>query len=158
MFDDSYIMQKVGGYHFVLNYGRNQMNIKRLNEKTKALTLLYVEDNEALQKVNIEVFSEIFKEVIYAKNGYEGLMKYQESHIDLVITDINMPIMDGLEMIEKIQKIDAKQTVIVLSACGEQEYLKRLKKLDIATFLTKPVDTKNLFKEIDKYTKIKEMV
>ncbi len=124
------------------------MNIKILKEQTKELTLLYVEDNEQLKNVKLEMFNEIFKRVVYAKNGYEGLMKYQNECFDLVITDINMPVMDGLEMVEKIQKVEPLQTVIVLSAYAEIEYLTKLSKLNIFCFLTKPVDMKKLLQKI----------
>ena len=129
------------------------MNIKALKEKTKHLTLLYVEDNEQLKTVKLEMFKEIFNKVVHAENGYEGLMKYQEEHFDLVITDINMPVMDGLEMIEKIQKTDPLQAVIVLSAYAEIEYLTKLSKLNILSFLTKPVDMKKLLQKIYDSTK-----
>ncbi len=124
------------------------MNIKMLKEQTKALTLLYVEDNEQLKNVKLEMFNEIFKKVVYAKNGYEGLMKYQNERFDLVITDINMPVMDGLEMVEKIQKVHPSQAVIVLSAYAEIEYLTKLSKLNICCFLTKPIDMKKLLQKI----------
>jgi len=128
------------------------MNIKRLKEKTESLTLLYVEDNEQLKNIKLEMFNEIFSRVVYAKNGYEGLMKYQEEHIDLVITDINMPVMDGLEMVEKIQKIEPSQKVIVLSAYAEIEYLTKLAKLNIFSFLTKPINMKKLLQKIEEST------
>ena len=129
------------------------MNVKSLKEKTKELTLLYVEDNEQLKDVKLEMFNSLFKRVVYAKNGYEGLMRYQEEHFDLVITDINMPVMDGLEMVEKIQKIDANQMVIVLSAYAEVEYLTKLSKLNILSFLTKPVNMKKLLQKIEDSTR-----
>ena len=75
-------------------------------------------------------------------------MKYQEESFDLIITDINMPGMNGLDMIEKIQKINPSQEVIVLSAYAEIEYLSKLSKLNIACFLTKPVDIKKLVTKI----------
>ncbi len=131
------------------------MNIKILKEQTKELTLLYVEDNEQLKNVKLELFNEIFKKVVYAKNGYEGLMKYQNESFDLVITDINMPVMDGLEMVEKIQKVSPTQAVIVLSAYAEIEYLTKLSKLNIFCFLTKPVDMKKLLQKIYESTSSK---
>jgi len=125
------------------------MNIKLLKEKTKSLTLLYVEDNEQLKDVKLDLFKELFKRVVYAKNGYEGLMKYQDESFDLIITDINMPVMDGLEMVEKIQKINSLQPVIVLSAYAEAEYFTKLARLNISCFLTKPVDMKQMLRKID---------
>ncbi len=129
------------------------MRIKELKEQTKELTLLYVEDNEQLKNVKLELFNDIFKRVVYAKNGYEGLLKYQEEHFDLIITDINMPVMDGLDMVEKIQKTNPSQKVIVLSAYTELEYLSKLAKLNIACFLTKPIDMKKLVGKISISTK-----
>ncbi len=128
------------------------MNIKRVKEQTQELTLLYVEDNEQLKDVKLEIFNEIFKKVVYAKNGYEGLTKYQNESFDLVITDINMPVMDGLEMIEKIQKISPSQVVIVLSAYSEMEYVTKLSTLQISSFLTKPIEMKKLLEKIYEHT------
>lgn len=129
------------------------MNIKTLKERTKDLTLLYVEDNEQLSSVKLDMFKDIFKKVVHAENGYEGLLKYQEERFDLIITDINMPVMDGLDMVEKIQKTNANQKVIVLSAYTEFEYLSKLAKLDILCFLTKPVNTKKMLEKIYESTK-----
>jgi len=124
------------------------MNIKELKEKTKSVTLLYVEDNEQLKNIKLEMFNDIFQKVVYAKDGYEGLIKYQEESFDLIITDINMPGMNGLDMIEKIQKINPSQEVIILSAYAEIEYLSKLSKLNISCFLTKPVDIKKMVTKI----------
>ena len=124
------------------------MNIKKMKETTKELTLLYVEDNEQLVNAKLEMFNDIFKKVVHAPNGYEGLKKYQDESFDLIITDINMPVMDGLEMVEKIQKIEPNQKVIILSAYSEFEYLTKLSKLDIVCFLTKPVNMKKMFQKI----------
>ena len=124
------------------------MNIKELKEKAKSVTLLYVEDNEQLKDIKLDMFNDIFQKVVYAKDGYEGLMKYQEESFDLIITDINMPGMNGLDMIEKIQKINPDQEVIVISAYAEIEYLSKLSKLNIACFLTKPVDIKKMVSKI----------
>ncbi len=134
------------------------MNIKRVKEQTQELTLLYVEDNEQLKDVKLEIFNEIFKKVVYAKNGYEGLTKYQNESFDLVITDINMPVMDGLEMIEKIQKISPSQVVIVLSAYSEMEYVTKLSTLQISSFLTKPIDMKILLEKIYEHTTTQKAV
>ena len=124
------------------------MDIKRLKESTQDMSLLYVEDNVQLKNIKLEMFNDIFKKVVYAKDGFEGLHKYQEESFDLIITDINMPILNGLDMIEKIQKINPSQEVIILSAYAEIEYLSKLAKLNIACFLTKPVDIKKMLDKI----------
>ncbi len=134
------------------------MTIKALKEKTQGLSVLYVEDNETLTSIKLEMFHDIFARVVHAKDGYEALMTYQDESFDLIITDINMPRMDGLEMIEKMKKINPQQDVVVLSAYGEYEYHTRLETLEINCFLTKPVEIKKLMENIIKSCNRKEMV
>jgi YesN/AraC family two-component response regulator len=124
------------------------MKIKDIKKTTENLTLLYIEDNQELRENKLILFNEIFKSVQAAKNGFEGLEFFQECNYDLIITDINMPLMGGLEMIEKIKRLKANQRVIVHSAYGELEYISKMVDLDIDAFITKPVTTKKLIETI----------
>jgi YesN/AraC family two-component response regulator len=124
------------------------MNIKDIKKITENLRLLYIEDNQDLRENKLILFNEIFKSVQDAKNGLEGLELFQESDYDLIITDINMPLMGGLEMIKKIKKLKPNQKVIVHSAYGELEYISKMVELDIDSFITKPVTTKKLIETI----------
>ena len=124
------------------------MKIKDIKIKTENLTLLYIEDNQDLRENKLILFNEIFKSVQSAKNGFEGLEFFQECDYDLIITDINMPLMGGLEMIEKIKKLKQNQKVIVHSAYGELEYISKMVDLNIDAFITKPVTTKKLIETI----------
>lgn len=65
----------------------------------RALNVLYVEDHHAIRDNYARLFKELFSSLESAKDGQEGLTKYQSSKFDLAITDINMPRMDGIEMI-----------------------------------------------------------
>jgi YesN/AraC family two-component response regulator len=124
------------------------MNIDELLNITKEISLLYVEDDSELRSMHRELFCQFFKRVDSVSNGYEALKLYQEEDYGLIITDINMPIMNGIEMIKKIQNIDPAQKIIVLSAYRELEYMDKMKSLNIKHFLTKPIDRERLFRDI----------
>ena len=83
----------------------------QLFEYTKKLSVLFVEDNEELQAQMENIFKTLFKDVQVASNGQIGIDVYTQKHsnakepFDLVITDINMPIMNGIDMIKEIYEI-----------------------------------------------------
>lgn len=97
----------------------------------------------------INVLSERFSKVIGAQNGDEGLKKFKKFKPDLVITDIAMPIMDGLDMAREIKEISDDVPIVVLSAYSEKERLLRSIDIGIDKYLIKPVDIEELFKVLD---------
>ncbi|EAJ2583028.1 response regulator transcription factor [Campylobacter jejuni] len=82
-------------------------------------------------------------------NGDEGLKKFKKFKPDLVITDIAMPIMDGLDMAREIKEISDDVPIVVLSAYSEKERLLRSIDIGIDKYLIKPVDIEELFKVLD---------
>jgi len=64
--------------------------------------------------------NKIFTKLDAVENGEEGLKKYTQNHYDIVITDIQMPKMDGLEMISRIKELHEKQEIIVVSAYNDR--------------------------------------
>ena len=128
-------------------------DIKTLLQYSKELEVLYVEDDIELQKRVGKIFGRFFKKVDTAQNGQEGLDVYQDAIkndkvYDLVLTDINMPIKNGLEMSENILKNSPQQRIIIISAHNEAEYLHRAIDLGISGFLTKPIDNTQLFRQL----------
>ncbi len=115
-------------------------NLKELIPFSKSLTALYVEDDNDIRDNYAKVFTEIFQALDVAVDGQEGLQKFQTGSYDIIITDINMPRMNGIEMIRKIFEKDDEQVVIVTSAHDEAQYLLQLIELGIEKFLIKPVD------------------
>ncbi|WP_038815712.1 butyrate response regulator transcription factor BumR, partial [Campylobacter jejuni] len=97
----------------------------------------------------INVLSERFSKVIGAQNGDEGLKKFKKFKPDLVITDIAMPIMDGLDMAREIKEISDDVPIVVLSAYSEKERLLRSIDIGIDKYLIKPVDIEELLKVLD---------
>ena len=113
---------------------------KELLKFTKNLSILFVEDDDALRVHTAETLSNLFKLVDVAADGALGLDKYKNNSYDLIITDINMPVMNGIELIQKIYEINSSQTVVVLSAYDDSRYLIPLVNLGVDKFIKKPID------------------
>jgi PAS domain S-box-containing protein len=124
--------------------------IDQLIAWSKDLNVLYVEDDLALREEVSLFLSDIFQKVDLAANGEEGLRKLAQNNYNLVITDIRMPVMDGIEMIEKIKEIYPEQAVLVTSAHNEVEYLVKLINLGVDNFVTKPLQSEQIFKVLHK--------
>lgn len=113
------------------------------------MIILVVEDEVKTRESMINILSERFSKVIGAQNGDEGLKKFKKFKPDLVITDIAMPIMDGLDMAREIKEISDDVPIVVLSAYSEKERLLRSIDIGIDKYLIKPVDIEELFKVLD---------
>lgn len=110
----------------------------------KNLLLLIVEDEDKLREGLSAALSPFFLKVINAKNGDEGLKKFKKYKPNIVITDILMPIVDGLDMAQSIKEISKDTPIIVLSAYSERERLLRAIDIGIDKYLIKPVDIEEL--------------
>lgn len=113
------------------------------------ISLLFVEDNETIRFLYNRLLSNRVTEFYIGENGQEGLDLYKKHKPDLIITDISMPIMDGLEMIGHIKKIDPDVRVIVMSAYSIKEYFLEAINHGVNGYLIKPVEAKKLFNLID---------
>ncbi|EIB60476.1 putative two-component regulator [Campylobacter jejuni subsp. jejuni 1997-4] len=120
-----------------------------MSQECKELIILVVEDEVKARESMINILSERFSKVIGAQNGDEGLKKFEKFKPDLVITDIAMPIMDGLDMAREIKEISDDVPIVVLSAYSEKERLLRSIDIGIDKYLIKPVDIEELFKVLD---------
>lgn len=112
----------------------------------KNITILYAEDEEALREITLNILKGFTKKQLVAKNGAEGLelFKQNESEIDLIITDVNMPVMNGLEMIREIKKINPNIPIIVATAFSNTEYLLEAIDIGVDKYVLKPIDMKKL--------------
>jgi len=121
------------------------IDYKTLFAQTKECSLLLVEDYEPLRDDMAEVLEDLFSTVAVASNGVEALGLYDEYRaehhrtFDVVITDIQMPLMNGVDLCEILRERNAEQQIIVLSAHTDSEYLLRLINLGIAQFINKPI-------------------
>jgi len=119
-----------------------------LKAAAKELSLLYVEDNEGMLKSTVQFFQKFFKTVVSAKDGEEGLEKFQQQDFDLVITDLQMPHMNGFDMLEMIKAQSPHVKVIITSAHNERDQLHRAIKLGVNEYLIKPIKIDELTKAI----------
>jgi len=121
-------------------------------ELLKTFTILYVEDEDALRDDVYQNISPFVKEVITANDGLEGLKLYREkrSRLDLIITDILMPNMTGLEMVDKIRELDSEIPIIYTTAFNDSDYMKKTIEQSIVSYIIKPIDIELLLKGIEK--------
>ena len=110
----------------------------------KDLTLLYIEDDELLRKKFVNFLKPKFKEIFEALDGVEALEKYHADRPDMMVVDINMPKLNGLEVIEHIRKHDKETPIIILSAYSDQEKLFKAIRLGLSDYLVKPVPRQKL--------------
>ncbi len=125
---------------------------KLILENSKDLNILYVEDDKVLRETTAKLFSNFFNRVDIAIDGQDGLEKYrtyleeEQKSYDIVISDINMPNLDGLEMCEQIRNICFDQAIIFVTAFNELNYLHRAISLGVNGFLTKPIEIEQMKK------------
>lgn len=120
--------------------------LQSLIESNKDLTVLYVEDSDIVRESTFHLLEEFFSNIDLAKNGEEGLQKYEKyyndnnHYYDIVITDINMPKMNGIKMSKSILSLNEEQIILIISAHNESDYLLKLINMGITNFILKPID------------------
>jgi PAS domain S-box-containing protein len=121
--------------------------VSNINQiKNTSLTLLYIEDTPQTRESTTFAFKELFDNIIIAIDGEDGFSKFKENKIDIVITDINMPKLNGIGMIKKIRDIDPDVYIVIISAYNNIEYLTHSIRYQVQEYLFKPIDRKQ-FKE-----------
>jgi len=142
------------------------IDIETVLEYTRDLTILYVEDDLDIQEQTKKIFDNLFKSVTIANDGQEALNMYEKNDFDIIITDVVMPNMNGLELSKNIRDINRNQPIIVISAYNESENLIEFINLNVRQFIQKPIliqnilltlytEAKNIYNSmmIDKYRK-----
>ena len=117
--------------------------------------VLLVEDEEDAREILGFYLDTVFDEVQIACDGEEGLELYEKAYadnktFDLVLTDIQMPKLDGLSMIENITKINENQKFIIVSAYKDEEYLFKSINLNVISYFVKPLEVKNMMEMLKK--------
>jgi len=126
-----------------------KQKVESLKEKTRGFSILYVEDETGLRNKATHFLNKIFENVETASNGAEALEKFLHDSYDIVLTDMLMPIMNGLELIENIRQHSEKQEVIVLSADTDSETLSKCIQLGVTGYLIKPIDFNQVLTVLD---------
>jgi len=111
----------------------------KLKESAKELLVLYVEDDEATRSIFENMLKKIFNRVEVAQNGKEGLEKFKLINPDIVVTDIQMPKMNGLEMSAEIKQIDKTKPIVLTTAFEDSKYFIKSIELGVDRYLLKPI-------------------
>lgn len=114
-------------------------------EEYREIKVLCVEDEELIRENQVDYLKRFFDEVFEASNAYDALDLVEQKKPELIITDIEMSDMNGLEMIRSIREHDKKTKIIVLSAYSNKEYLLDAIDLELVKYLIKPIDHENFY-------------
>lgn len=130
------------------------IDIHKLQSISKELNVLYVEDDEFLRHKTAQIFEQLFAKVDVAENGKIALEMFEHyqfennRHYDIVISDIQMPNMDGIELSRRLLQEWPGQKVIITSAHNDKEYLIELINIGVAGFLEKPLSMEQMIEII----------
>lgn len=124
-------------------------------ESIKKLSALIVEDEQEIIDSMVKAMSSFLKQIFTAKHGDEAVKKFKKYNPDIIITDIAMPIMDGLDMTKEIKKLSPNTPIIALSAFSDKEKLLKAIDVGIDKYLLKPIDMDELISVIELIAKSK---
>ncbi len=133
----------------------NKIDSKELRHLLSGISLLYVEDNVKLRGRATHFFKKFFTEVYQAENGKDGLKLFKKFHPQIVITDIQMPVVNGLEMSKSIREIDKDVKIIITTAYDDKEYLLKTIDIGVTAYLKKPIPLDDVMQTL--YTIVKEI-
>ncbi|PHQ91570.1 MAG: transcriptional regulator [Sulfurimonas sp.] len=126
------------------------IKIEEVITHTKKLSILFIEDYKESRDITTDMLESIFQTVTSCKDGQEALDAYINYHkkydkfYDIVLSDIEMPLMNGIELTQNIYKIHPSQLVIIISAFDDVKYLLKLINLGIEQFILKPINSQLL--------------
>jgi putative nucleotidyltransferase with HDIG domain len=128
---------------------------RKHKEYLGSLSVLYVEDDPMVRSQLARYLERRVKTLTVAENGREGLELFRTGHYDIVVTDIKMPEMDGLQMAEHIKADFRDVPIIVITAYSESDYLIRAIELGVNRYVTKPIDPDILIEAIYKAVEVR---
>ncbi|KAB7883104.1 response regulator [Poseidonibacter ostreae] len=124
---------------------------KILLEKLKDISILCVEDEDGIREVIVNTLKYYFKDVYEACDGEEAYDMYLEYKPKIILSDIQMKNMNGVEFVKKVRSTDRNTTIMMLTAHSNEEYLMELINLNINHFILKPLNLKKLNEALYKY-------
>ena len=116
------------------------------------LKLLFVEDDENTREVMSIFLEEYFTHIEVAVDGLDALKKYENNNFDVIISDINMPNMSGLELFRKIREKDKNIILILTTAYNDENFIKESEEIGINEYFSKPIDVDKLIITLQKIT------
>ncbi|AXX88282.1 two-component system response regulator [Malaciobacter marinus] len=129
------------------------MKNQEINEILNSLTIAYVEDEKNIRENMSKTLNLLCNNCIDFQSAEELLNYYEKNSVHIIITDINLPNMNGIELIKKIREKDEKIPIILLTAYIETQYLFDAIKYKVVEYLPKPIDYETLIQALLKATK-----
>jgi len=123
---------------------------KEFMKKLQKLTILYAEDEDGVRKNIANSLSYYVKEVYEASNGAEALEIYEDKNPDIILSDIHMPILDGIEFVKKVRATNREIPIVMITAHTDKEYLLKAVELHMEKYIIKPLDMDELFNTLEK--------
>ncbi len=122
----------------------------KICEVCSEFSVLLVDDDEGVRASIYDILLLFFPTVFSAKDGKEALKIYKQRRVDIIITDLTMPKMNGFELIKAVRSINPKQKIIVMSAHTETDIIIESIQSGIDGYLLKPLSTNQIFETIEK--------
>lgn len=113
-----------------------------LKNSYKNIKILYVEDDEIARENGVEYLQNFFETIYEASDAIVALQLYEKYKPNIIITDIQMPKLNGLEFVKKIRQKDKKTQIIIITAFCDKDYLLKAIELQLVKYLIKPVKEK----------------
>ena len=108
----------------------------------KNIKILYIEDDEIARENGLEYLENFFEQIYEASDAIIALQLYEKHKPDIIITDIQMPKLNGLEFVKRIRQKDKKTQIIIITAFSDRDYLLKAIELGLVKYLVKPVREK----------------
>lgn len=128
----------------------------KLLEQLSNYTVLYAEDDAGVRKNVAEMLELLFAQVFVASDGEEAYALFQEKSPHIVITDIKMPKLNGIELAKKIRKQDENIQIIIISAYTEVDYMLDAIDLSLMKYIVKPITETKLFGALEKFLELQK--
>jgi CheY-like chemotaxis protein len=126
----------------------------RLEECISSLRILIVEDNPTTQLIYEVIFEDMVSQLIFANNGEEGFDLFIENQFDIIISDYDMPKLNGLEMIKKIRVLNRHIPIILISDIEDVKVITQALHLNITNFIKKPIINAEVIRSVENCAKI----
>ncbi len=141
--------------------GKEDINLKQGNNVNSKFRILLAEDNKINQKLGVILLTKAGYEVDIAETGREALEKWEKGDYDLILMDVQMPEMSGIEATEEIRRREREENrecipIIALTASVFAEDVKKFLEKGMNDYISKPIDTKRFYEVLERYLKVKE--
>lgn len=133
------------------NFNKNSMT--ELMEMSKTLKVLYAEDNKEARNQTVKLLSNFFNEIGTASDGAEAFEKFSTENYDIIISDINMPVMNGIELLKKVREKDKEIPFLLFTAHNDRDYFLDSISYNVDGYLAKPVTLEAIVIQMNKTVK-----